>query len=126
MVHRSLARNVRRLEIMDERSNESEIVPPGILASDTDLESTDDELGLHDKQERFLVSALSKMTALASFVWSCNHSPISIDNVWPVLLKYQSLQTLEISDNLVFSNIARPEERKSRKLVIVSLVVSSQ
>ncbi|KAG6860549.1 hypothetical protein C0995_009943 [Termitomyces sp. Mi166 len=100
IINRSLARNVRRLEIMDERSTEPEIVPSSILPSDTDLESTDDELGLHDKQERYLVSALAKMIALASFSWSCNHSPISIDNVWPALL--------------------RNEERKRRKQTVAS------
>jgi len=119
MVNRALARNVRRLEILDERSTEPEIVPPGILATDTDLESTDDELGLHDKQERYLVAALTKMTALASFAWSCNHSPISIDNVWPTLLKCQSLQEVEISDNLVFSAPVDTEERKSRKPIVL-------
>lgn len=102
LVHRSLARNVRRLEILDERSSQIELIPKGILTSDTDLESTDDELGMHSKQERFLVSALTRMTALHNFAWSCNHSPISIDNVWPTLLKCQSLQEVEINDNLVF------------------------
>lgn len=121
LVNRSLARNVRRLEILDERSSEPEIVPPGILASDTDLESTDDELGLHDKQERYLVSALTKMTALSSFVWSCNHSPISIDNVWPTLLKCQSLCDVEINDNLVFSVPPDYEEKKPRRPIVVSV-----
>jgi len=102
LVHRSLARNVRRLHILDERSTESELIPVGILVSDTDLESTDDELGMHAKQERFLVSALNRMTTLKSLSWSCNHSPISIDNVWPTLLKCQSLQEVEINDNLIF------------------------
>lgn len=102
IVHRSLARNVRRLEILDERSAERELIPMGILTSDTDLESTDDELGLHSKQERFLVSALNRMTALQYFAWSCNHSPMSIENVWPTLLKCQSLHEVEINDNLVF------------------------
>jgi hypothetical protein len=102
VVHCSLARNVRRLEIIDERSTETEVIPPGILTSDTDLESTDDELDLHAKQERYLVSALTKMPALRSFSWSCNHSPISIDNVWPTLLKCSSLKAVEINDNLIF------------------------
>ncbi|KAJ7672070.1 hypothetical protein B0H17DRAFT_1084334 [Mycena rosella] len=88
MVHRSLARNVRRLEILDERAASTELLVPGdILASDTDMDSTDDELGMHQKQERFLVGALGKMSSLASFTWACNHSPISIDNIWPTLLK---------------------------------------
>ena len=103
IVHRSLARNVRNLEILDERSTDTEVLPPGILTSDTDLESSDDELGLHDKQERYLVSALTKMSALQSFSWSCNHSPISIDNVWPTLLKCHSLKEIQINDNLIFS-----------------------
>jgi hypothetical protein len=103
IVHRSLARNVRRLEILDERSTESETHPPGISTSETDLESSDDELGFHDKQERYLISALTKMSALQSFYWSCNHSPISIDHVWPTLLKCLSLREIQINDNLVFS-----------------------
>ena len=110
IVNRSLARNVRRLEILDERSTELELIPRGILASDTDLESTDDELRMHTKQERFLVSALNRTTALHSFVWSCNHSPISIDNVWPTLLKCQSLRDVEINDNLVFGPVEDQQE----------------
>ena len=124
IVNRSLARNVRKLEIMDERSTSPGIVPPGILLSDTDLESTDDELGLHDKQERYLVSALTKMAALSSFSWSCNHSPISIDNVWPTLLKCQSLREVDINDNLVFSPGATMEDReRTRKPVVASLLM---
>ena len=103
IVHRSLARNVRRLEILDERSTESKIIPAGILASDTDLDSSDDELGLHDKQERYLSSALAKMTALRSLSWSCNHSPISIDHIWAALLRCSSLEEVQINDNLIFS-----------------------
>ncbi|KZP05079.1 hypothetical protein FIBSPDRAFT_1054303 [Athelia psychrophila] len=102
IVNRCLARNIRRLEILDERSTVLQLTPPGIMASETDLESTDDELGMHAKQERYLVAALNKMTALRSFAWACNHSPISIDNVWPSLLKCGSLQEVDISDNLIF------------------------
>ncbi|EGO29313.1 hypothetical protein SERLADRAFT_456893, partial [Serpula lacrymans var. lacrymans S7.9] len=125
IVNRSLARNVRRLEILDERSTEPASVPSDILVSETDLESTDDELGMHVKQERFLVSALTKMTALHSFSWSCNHSPISIDNVWPTLLKCPSIREVEINDNLVFSDYShgidgvRP--RNSQKSILPEL-----
>lgn len=115
LVHRSLARNVRRLNILDERSTESELIPVGILISDTDLESTDDELGMHAKQERFLVSALNRMTTLKSLTWSCNHSPISIDNVWPTLLKCQSLQEVEINDNLIFGAYLRDADGSATK-----------
>jgi hypothetical protein len=103
-VHRSLARNVRRLEIIDERSTTTTIVPPDIFTSEADLESSNDALGLHAKQERYLVSALHKMSALQSFSWSCNHSPISIDDIWPTLVKNQSLNEVEINDNLVFNS----------------------
>ncbi|OCB85043.1 hypothetical protein A7U60_g8000 [Sanghuangporus baumii] len=41
---RALASNVRRLEILDERSTEIPRIPSDILASDTELESSDDEL----------------------------------------------------------------------------------
>lgn len=121
IINRSLARNVRRLEILDERCTEPEVIPPGILATDTDLESTDDELGLHDKQERYLVAALAKMTAISAFVWSCNHSPISIDNIWPTLLKCYSLREVEINDNLVFSqHDTEANDKKTRRPMVVS------
>ncbi|KAJ6616993.1 hypothetical protein B0H10DRAFT_2218976 [Mycena sp. CBHHK59/15] len=56
MVHRSLARNVRRLDILDERAASTELlIPSHILANDMDMESTDDELGMHEKQECFLI-----------------------------------------------------------------------
>ncbi|KAI0695039.1 hypothetical protein BC835DRAFT_1273840 [Cytidiella melzeri] len=103
IVNKSLARNVRLLEILDERATQPELLPTDILGTDTDLESTDDELGLHSKQERFLSSALARMSTLRSFTWSCNHSPISIDNVWPSLLKCQSLDQIDINDNLIFN-----------------------
>jgi hypothetical protein len=129
MVHRSLARNVRRLEILDERAASSELlIPSDILNSDTDMDSTDDELGMHEKQERFLVGALGKMTSLHSFTWACNHSPISIDNVWPTLLKCHSLQEVDISDNLAFSKGGESTESesgsstssKARRQIVVS------
>lgn len=115
VVHRSLACNVRRLEILDERSTERELIPQGIMTSDTDLESTDDELSMHAKQERYLVSALNRTTALQSFIWSCNHSPISIENVWPTLLKCQSLQDVQITDNLVFGAYLQNTEDNRRQ-----------
>ncbi|GBE89259.1 hypothetical protein SCP_1502670 [Sparassis crispa] len=52
--------------ILDERGTEPESIPSDILTTDTDLESTDDELGMHVKQERFLAAALARMTALDS------------------------------------------------------------
>ena len=43
--------------------------------------NTDDELGMHFKQERYLAGALIQITD--KFKLSCNHSPISIAHVWP-------------------------------------------
>ncbi|KAJ2928194.1 hypothetical protein H1R20_g8911, partial [Candolleomyces eurysporus] len=112
LVNHSLARNVRRLEIVDERSSASTaimprgmVVPRGITKRDTDLESTDDELGMHKKQERYLALALQRMSGLKELKWSCNHSPISIEHIWPALLmRCTTLDTLEIADNLVFTS----------------------
>lgn len=102
IVHRGLARHVRRLEIMDERSLESEIVPSGIISADTDVESTDDELEIHAKQERLLVSAVARMYSLQSFKWSCTHSLISIASLWPTLLKCPQLNLVDLNDNTMF------------------------
>lgn len=102
IVHRGLARHVRRLEIMDERSLESEIVPSGITATDTDVESTDDELEIHTKQEKLLVSAVARMYSLQSFKWSCTHSLISIASLWSTLLKCPLLNLVDLNDNTMF------------------------
>ncbi|KZT07912.1 uncharacterized protein LAESUDRAFT_811762 [Laetiporus sulphureus 93-53] len=132
IVHRALARNIRRLEVLDERSTEPESVPSDILASDTDIESTDDELGMHDKQGRLLASAMARMSSLQTFVWSCNHSPISIGDVWPTLMKCQTLRQVEISDNLIFTPTAAGEvevehsggsSRRNRQPVLPSLKI---
>ncbi|KAF8828392.1 hypothetical protein HHX47_DHR4000467 [Lentinula edodes] len=128
-VHRSLAMNVRQLEVLDERavsgpgtaighgtlssslSNQSrEMVPGGISSTETDLEDTDDELAMHIKQEQYLLDALSKMAHLESFIWSCNHSPISIDTFWPILLKIHALKEVEINDNMVFAPMVVADE----------------
>lgn len=122
IVHRDLAKNVRRVEVLDERSTHLESVPSGIAASDTDLESTDDELVMHQKHERYLVAALGKMTAISSFVWNCNHSPISIDDIWPTLLKTDTLQHVEINDNLVFSGpkASLPDQTDDSKVEVTT------
>ncbi|KAK0218589.1 hypothetical protein EDD85DRAFT_893785 [Armillaria nabsnona] len=126
IVNRSLARNVRKLEILDERTSMDALrIPGGIVGTDTDLESTDDELAMHEKQERYLVSALTKMTALNMFVWSCNHSPISIDNVWPTLLKCHSLSEVEIHDNMVFGPTSDENSHAARSLVLPSVKTAS-
>ena len=109
-----MARNVRRLEILDERSSATTggnfnkgrgiAIPKNILQRDTDLESTDDELSMHVKQEKYLAAALVRMTGLREFQWSCNHSPISIAHVWPTLMmRAANLRVMDIYDNLVFA-----------------------
>ena len=125
-VHRALARNVRRLEILDERAPAGDVVvPPGIAATDTDMESTDDELGMHAKQERFLVSALRQMSALTAFRWSCSHSLVAFERVWPVLVRCApGLREVEVNDNLMFQALEVAEEettgqsRKQRQVVV--------
>ena len=75
-----------------------------LLQRDTDLESTDDELSMHVKQEKYLAAALVRMTGLREFQWSCNHSPISIAHVWPTLMmRAVNLRVMDICDNLVFA-----------------------
>jgi len=112
IVHRGLARHVRRLEIMDERSLESEIIPSGITTTDTDVESTDDELEIHAKQEKLLVSAVTRMHSLQSFKWSCTHSLISIASLWPTLLKCPRLSLVDLNDNTMF---LPPEDQDSEE-----------
>ncbi|KAH7885459.1 hypothetical protein F5I97DRAFT_1928836 [Phlebopus sp. FC_14] len=67
IVNQSLARNVRTLEIIDERAHKALLLPSPINSPDTDTEPTDDGLTMHSKQERRLVGALTNMTALRSF-----------------------------------------------------------
>jgi hypothetical protein len=128
IVHRAFARNVRRLEILSERDNDNEIVPLGIQGTDTDVESTDDELDMHVKQEKLLVAALAKMSALKSITWSCDHSLVSIENVLPTLLKCQSLQQVEINDNSFFAPLeseSKNEEVQPSTRVVAVVGVSS-
>ncbi|KAF9222939.1 hypothetical protein BS17DRAFT_880907 [Gyrodon lividus] len=93
---------VIRAKIIDERSSKPLILPSDITTTDTDFEFSDDELTMHSKQERYLTLALTKMAALRSFDWSCNHSPISIDDIWATLMKCQTMCEVIISDNLIF------------------------
>ena len=102
ITNRALARNVRAIEIIDERSSKQLVLPADILKTNTDLESSDDGLTLHSKQEKLLISALTKMTSIQSFHWSCNHSTISMDNLWETLMKCQTLSQVSISNNLIF------------------------
>lgn len=124
IVRRGLARNVRQLEVLDERSTVPETIPCDIETSDTDLESSDDELEMHAKQERYLAAALARMTALVSFTWSCSHLPISVESLWPILMKCQTLQQVTVKDNLVFSPDNDDESsaaRKKRQVVFPAL-----
>lgn len=138
-VHRSLARNVRTLEVLDERTKVASssrvitsasssslgtsttgtaVVPRGISQRDTDLDSTDDELrvrGIHAKQERYLINALQRMTGLKEFKWSCNHSPISVQRIWPTLMEKSgsSLEKMSVCNNLIFTGPGRDAAESS-------------
>jgi len=114
--HRSLARNVRRLEILDERSNTSSsfsanhnkmLIPRAVLTRDSEHESSSDELFMHAKHERYMAMALGKLTGLEEFRWACYHSPISFERVWPTLYSMISrgkmeLRRLQVCDNMLF------------------------
>lgn len=131
IVHRGLARHVRRLEILDERSLEPEIVPSGITATDTDVESTDDELEIHTKQERLLLSAVTRMHSLQSFKWSCTHSLISIASLWPTLLRCPLLNLVDLNDNTMFLPLVEQDSEeeggsnRARKAPIVRSYIQS-
>jgi hypothetical protein len=69
---------------------------------------------MHAKQERFLAAALVRMTGLKEFKWSCNHSPISIAQIWPTLMmRAVNLNAMEICDNLVFAPVKQQDEEDS-------------
>ncbi|KAH9848981.1 hypothetical protein C2E23DRAFT_936547 [Lenzites betulinus] len=131
VVHRALARNVRRLEVLDERApKEAEVVPPGIERTETDLEETGDELGMHATQERWLVRALERMTALRSVKWECTHSLVAFESVWPALAKCGSIEEVEVHDNLVFHSTseetsAEDASKKPNQLVLRDLKKAS-
>lgn len=79
---------------------------------------------MHAKQERYLAAALARMTALVSFTWSCSHLPISVESLWPILMKCQTLQQVTVKDNLVFSPDNDDESsaaRKKRQVVFPAL-----
>lgn len=106
-IHRSLAQNVRKLEILDERAPDAaKRIPKGMMVrgkTDTDFESSDDESNLrNDKLAKVFVAALSRMVRLETFVWSCNHSLIDLHAIWPTLLHRASLKTMDINDNIIF------------------------
>ncbi|KAH9930422.1 uncharacterized protein BXZ73DRAFT_90263 [Epithele typhae] len=111
--NRALARNVRRLEVLDERAGVArEVVPPELAGAlvaagkgagrDTEFESSGDELGLHAKQERLLLAALGRMGALRSVRWACSHSLVRFERVWAALERCASLEEVEVEDNAVF------------------------
>lgn len=118
-IHRGLAQNVRRLEILDERSADSSLIPSDILTTDTELESSDDELTMHDKQGRLFGTALSKLSSLNEFVWSCNHSLISLcphsSNV--VRSNLSKSMTIWYSDR---SQVTTSRQNRSALYVLVS------
>lgn len=102
-VCRASARKVRRLEIMDERGSESEIIiPPNITTTDADVETTYDGLDLPAEQEKLLVSAVAEMHGLQSFKWSRAHSLISIESLWHTLLNCPQLSLVDLNDNAMF------------------------
>ena len=101
ITHPLLACNVRRLQIMDERSNDPELTPSRVAEAD-DVASQGIEM--HAEQQRLIVDALARMTTLISFSWACNNSLISFDDVSPTLFACDMLKEVEIWDNLMFNH----------------------
>lgn len=100
IAHPLLARNVRRLHIIDERSKEQELIPARV-AEEADI--CNEDLDSYIVQQRLIVEALTQMTTLSLFSWSCNSSLISFDDVSPTLFTCEMLKEVEISDNHIFS-----------------------
>ncbi|KAF8877831.1 hypothetical protein CPB84DRAFT_1852537 [Gymnopilus junonius] len=102
--YKDLARNVRRLEVLDERvvlgntsasltsSTALVRVPKTLLLSrDTDHDSTDDELALHVKYQKYLCAALARTTSLKSFRWGSGKGGaggVRLSDIWAALMKH--------------------------------------
>ena len=105
--HPLLAGNVRRLQIMDERSREPELIPTRV-AEEEDISSAGIEM--HAERQHLIVGALARMKTLASFSWACNNSLISFDDVSPTLFTCDMLKEVEVCDNLMFRNADDSED----------------
>lgn len=107
ITHPLLACNVRRLQIMDERSHDPELIPTRV-GEESDVPSGGVEM--HAQQQRLIVGALARMTTLTSFSWGCNNSLISFDDVSPTLFTCDMLKEVEICDNLMFTHSSAQDE----------------
>jgi hypothetical protein len=119
ITNKALAKNVRQVEIIDERSPPSSLlIPSGIHLTDTDLESTDDELDMRRKREKLLVSALGRMTHLQSFRWNANASAtggLGISEVWDVLKRIGTLKEVDVADWIMFHSPEVLHEEESER-----------
>ena len=111
-VCRTLARNVRHLEIVDGKS--PEIIPTDITTTDTDVENTYDGSDLPAKREELLASAIAEMHGLKSLKWSHTDSLILIGSVWPTLRNCPNLTLVNLDDSTLFSppKVQDPEEKE--------------
>jgi hypothetical protein len=108
ITHPLLACNVRRLEIMDERSRDPELIPTRVAEEDDSVVS--EGIEMHAEQQHLIVGALARMTTLTSFSWACNNSLISFDDVSPTLFTCDMLKEVEICDNLMFNHTSAQDE----------------
>jgi hypothetical protein len=65
---------------------------------------------LHNRQEKYFVAVLAKLTRLVKIKWDSNHSPLSIVDdgiIWRTLVEKcgGTLESLAVLDNLAFSPI---------------------
>ncbi|GJE90104.1 F-box protein [Phanerochaete sordida] len=114
--YRYLARNVRVLEILDERGDKRKAVPRGVPASKTAPEPT------HDtpvEYERPFISALACLTTLHTFIWSYNQPPVSVEQIWQVLLKCQTLLSIDMKDNRLFASPSEDSDGSGESVAVL-------
>ncbi|GJJ10677.1 hypothetical protein Clacol_004904 [Clathrus columnatus] len=111
IAHPLLACNVRRLHVIDERSKEPELIPNRVVVEETDTCNRDIAIDSYVIQQRLIIEALTRMTTLSTFSWSCNTSLISFDDVSPTLFTCEMLKEVDITDNRAFSPCPTPTNR---------------
>jgi hypothetical protein len=97
--NRALARGVRRLEVMDTRTAEPEIVP-SIVERSHDREPLD----INSQREALVLKTIASLPTLTDFSWSSSRSLVNFDGLWENLVFCENLQTVEINDSAMFAS----------------------
>jgi hypothetical protein len=114
--NKALARGVRRLEVMDERSSEPQIVPSDVVPY-----CEPGVVDIHKHHEQFFLRALDSLPTIISFIWGCTHSPVAFEKLWDSLVTHETLQHVEIADNLAFS--APTQDLLDRSSVVRTVII---